>query len=106
MTTKNVIDLHQQKIKKHIQHLMKEATADFLALSPTHGLQSTHVFEGWEHIVENWLILRFDKEVQKNADFVQITDLKYKFNELSINYISRFNIDYDDFIEQLASHRS
>lgn len=84
---------------------MREADDDFLALSTTHGLQAIHIFTGWEHIVENWLILRFDQEVQKNGDFVQITDLKYKFNELCINYISRLNIGYDDFIEQMASRQ-
>lgn len=89
--------LSQQKIAMH--KLFYEAESEFKKLTPTKGFKSINIFRGWTYYVEEWFIRRLDSEINKNDDFVQITDIKYKLNELRVSYISDLGIDYDEFIE-------
>ena len=72
--------------------LFYEADSEFKKLKPTKGFKSINIFRGWAYYVGEWFKRRLDSEINKNDDFVQITDIKYKLNELLVSYISELGI--------------
>lgn len=72
--------------------LFYEADSEFKKLKPTKGFKSINIFRGWAYYVGEWFKRRLDSEINKNDDFVQITDIKYKLNELRVSYISELGI--------------
>lgn len=82
--------------------LFYEAESEFKKLTPTKGFKSINIFRGRAYYVEEWFIRRLDSEINKNDDFVQITDIKYKLNELRVSYISDLGIDYGESIESYS----
>lgn len=98
------INLIYERFKRKVRQLLILQTLEFEQQKPTDKFKALLVFKGWEHVVSCWFMKRLDHEVDKHNDFVEISDLKYKLNDrLCVNYVSKNGIDYDDFIEMLAS---
>jgi len=72
---------------------------------PNHSFAAINVPNNWERIVSKCFLQRFEIEVLKNNDVVEITDLKCKLYS-SVSYNSKHGIDYDDFLDNLAELES
>ncbi|WP_206483019.1 hypothetical protein [Thalassotalea sp. G2M2-11] len=93
--------LEQVKQKRRLKKLMLEYHDEFMQLFPSDGFRAISIFNGWEYTVSCWFMRKLDQEVVRNKDFIQISDIKYKHNYLSINYSSQLDIDYDEVIAAL-----